>query len=111
MSYKRITIPFSEAEQEKLAKMASQNQRRPKDQARYILLTALGMAADDNALIMELIRIANAVERMADNGELRDWSIAALAALKRGLELMPIERQDDWDDVKSVIASYPGKEG
>ena len=44
MDYKRITIPLSSQEQERLRETARKNYRNPRQQARLILLQALGMA-------------------------------------------------------------------
>ena len=43
-SYKRITIPMSDQEQERLREAARRNYRNPRQQARLILLQALGLA-------------------------------------------------------------------
>lgn len=43
MNYRRITIPLSEAEQAALRRAASQECRRPRDHARYVILRALGL--------------------------------------------------------------------
>jgi len=43
MSYKRITIPMSEAEQTALRMAASRECRRPDDHARWLVLSALGI--------------------------------------------------------------------
>jgi hypothetical protein len=58
-------------------------------------------------LIIELRRIATALERIADNGELREWSLTALNTLEHGIALMKLEQLSEWEGVRSVIESYP----
>lgn len=43
-SYKRITVPLSDQEQERLRDAARRDYRTPRQQARLILLQALGLA-------------------------------------------------------------------
>jgi len=43
-TYKRITIPMSDQEQERLREAARRNCRNPRQQARLLLLQALGLA-------------------------------------------------------------------
>jgi hypothetical protein len=43
MGYSRLTVVLTESEMEQLRQSARQNVRRPRDQARYILLSSLGM--------------------------------------------------------------------
>jgi hypothetical protein len=51
MSFKRITIPLSEKEQEVLRAAASRACRRPHDHARFIILKALGLVTDEDKYI------------------------------------------------------------
>jgi hypothetical protein len=43
MNYRLLSIPLSEDEQKALQVVASQQCRRPRDQARFLLLAGLGM--------------------------------------------------------------------
>jgi hypothetical protein len=51
-------------------------------------------------LIIELRRIADALEKIAENDELREWSATALNAFQRGTELMSQSIEIDRQRVK-----------
>lgn len=48
MAYRNVQVPLSDKEQEALRLAASQACRRPRDQARYFVLQALGFTEKTN---------------------------------------------------------------
>jgi len=51
MNYSTVTLVLTEFEMERLRQTARQNIRRPRDQARYILLSGLGLTDEANTPI------------------------------------------------------------
>ena len=51
MDYMRMTLVLTVDEMQELRKLASKNLRRPRDQVRYMVQVATGLAPDKNVMI------------------------------------------------------------